>query len=157
MSSSQYAAPLILEPAPSWHLAAGLALAHGATLALVLFLPVHGGWRAALGVIIVISAWRSISLHALRRGKRSVVYLTWDRENRWFIKRRDGHVEQVKLLGDSLLLRALVVLNFKSSSNRRFSVLLLDDCLPSDRFRQLRVRLRISSASDEDASDQGQR
>lgn len=122
-------------------------------MALALFLPVHEGWRAALGVIIVLSAWHSISLHALRRLDRAVVHLTWDHEDRWFARRRDGQVEQVRLLGDSLLLPALVVLNFKSPNRRRFSVVLIEDCLPAERFRQLRVRLRISSATHADGSN----
>lgn len=155
MSLPQYAAPLILEPGPSLRLAWTLALVHGATLLLAFLLPVHGGWRAALVLLIAVSAWRSIALHALRWSKSAVVHITWDSEDRWRVRRRDGEVLQATLLGDSLVLSYLVVLNFKPTMGRRFSVVLLGDCLPPQRFRQLRVRLRISSAA-EDPSDQAQ-
>lgn len=156
MSSPQYATPLILEPGPSLRLAWALALAHGVTLLWVLFLPLHAGWHIAAALLISASAWRSITLHALRRDNAAVVHLVWDSEERWMLRRRNGQMLQARLLGDSLVLPFLVVLNFKPAHGRRFSVVLLGDSLPPERFRQLRVRLRISSASPQAASDKPQ-
>lgn len=154
MSSPQFAAPLVLEPGPSRRLAAGLALVGGATLVLVAYLPLHGGWRVALALVVAISGWYSIVVHALRHGSEAIVQLTWDGDNHWFVRRRAGHVQQVTLLGDSLVLSWLVVLNFKPERGRRFSVVLFGDSLPPDRFRQLRMRLRISGVSEGNGSNQ---
>lgn len=154
MSSPKYAAPLTLEPGPSAVLAWGLALSHAATLLLALLLPLHPGWRAALALVIVLSAWRSIALYALRRGPAAIVHLTWDAQDNWILRRRDGVEQRAELLGDSLLLPFLVVLNFKPANGRRLSVAVLGDCLPAERFRQLRARLRISSAPSAGSSGQ---
>lgn len=156
MSLPQYATPLVLELGPSLRLAWALGLAHGLTLIVTLFLPVYAGWRAAMGALISASAWHSISRHALRRDSAAVVHMTWDSDDRWVLRRRDGQELQAKLLGDTLVLPLFVVLNFKPSAGRRFSVVLLSDCVPPERLRQLRVRLRISGASPPAASDKTQ-
>lgn len=124
-----------------------------ATLLVVAYLPLHGGWRSVLALVVVGGVWRNIRVHALRRGAGAVVQLTWDSANHWFVSRRDGVAQQVTLLGDSLVLPWLVVLNFKTQTRRRFSVVLLADCVPPERFRQLRVRLRIADASASSGSD----
>ena len=135
MSSTQYAAPLHLEPTSS-RLMLGLAGAmHAVALASLLLasLPV--------AVAVVGSAVLLASVYRVESNLRPPRGLVWDAEGRWFWQRESG-TDELELLPDSLCTPYLVILNFvEAGGRRRRSLPLTRGSLDAALFRRLRIRL----------------
>ncbi len=132
--------PLLLEPGPSRHIRlitlTGLLLALGSLAVVPLSLPVIMAAVLLLG-FAAIYAWHH---HHALAGKAVSVRL--DSKGNWQWQER-GNVEKVELLGDSLHVPFLVILNFKPEGRRRSvrSLLLTRDNIEPDTLRRLRVHL----------------
>lgn len=146
MSSNTYAAPLVLEIAPSLPFALVLACAHGGVLMVLAMLPLPGWMLWVLTILVMVHAAYSIRRHALLQDAKSVVRLLWDAQDQWTLTRRDGIACSAKLLPGSYLHPALTVLNYKVSNWHRTSVVILPQRVDAEDFRKLRVRMLLASS-----------
>jgi hypothetical protein len=149
MSSNTYAAPLALEISPSVPFALVLACAHGGAVVVLALLPLPYWLIAVLTVVVLAHAVHAIRRHALLRDAKSVVRVLWDAQDEWRLTRRDGTTFYARLLPGSYRHPLLTVLNFKVSTWRRTSVVILPKRVDAEAFRQLRVRMLLVSSSPE--------
>jgi hypothetical protein len=149
MSSSRFAAPLVLEIRPSWWIAAALAAVHALSGVTAMLLPLPGWARAVLIVAIVVSAVKTLRAHAWLLDDRAIVSLRWDVDDAWTLTTRAGDAIAATLLPGSYLHPLLTVLNFRAADRRRASVVIIPARVDAERFRQLRVRLALTRSSEE--------
>ncbi len=97
--------------------------------------------------VIIISAAVLVSLYFSLRRQNQIHRILWQGENHWQLTMTDGRELGAEILGDSIVLPYLVVLNFRlpqqSMLHRRRSKVIFPDALSEDKFRQLRVCLRL--------------
>jgi Membrane-bound toxin component of toxin-antitoxin system len=143
--------PLSLTPGASRRLAWGLVTVHGlAVIVGVLPLPVALGWRLLVSSLLIAVACHDICVQALRCSSRAILTAEWHGHGIWRLRLRSGRVLEGRLLGDSYVSGALVVLNFRTGRwGRRSLVLTSGNCDP-DQLRRLRVRLRLEQGGPTD-------
>lgn len=137
---------LRLEPRPSRCVAVAFTLAAGATLGVVLALPL--GWAgrlatAAVGVVVI-----DARLRALRRGVPALIHVGLDR--RIAVTRRDGRTVEGRVLPATYVGARVVSMLWRPDGwpcwRPAPALLLLPDMLGADDHRQLRVVLRYGRA-----------
>jgi Membrane-bound toxin component of toxin-antitoxin system len=69
--------------------------------------------------------------------------VVWKRNNEWIIN--DGKADEAVLLSTSMVFPWLTILNFKLKNLRPKSIIIFPDNLDKEVFRQLRVRLKVTS------------
>jgi toxin CptA len=115
-----------------------LLTAHLATALLLWLLPLPWWWPAAAMPLLLAGY-----LHARRR-ILAPARIARESDGSWLWHREDGTVVPVRLLPDTLLLPRLVLLHMREEgSGRRHVLPVLEDSLPPERFRVLRVALRL--------------
>jgi len=118
----------------------------GAILCLILSAaPI--GLKLAGSTICLWSAWHNIRKYALLSSANAIVECTVldEKNNLWQLKNYQAREQTVHLLGDSWRSRYMLILNFQVKEQRkRISVLLLNDMLPPELLRRLRVYLALS-------------
>lgn len=145
MTAAEYAAPLIVDIRPSRTLRLIITMAAIATALVLLTLPWPFYAIAALQGPVLYLGYRAYRRHAALSTSFSVLRVVWDAQDRWWLTAGDGSEIEARLLHDSYVSQALVVLNFRDvATHRRTSVLLLRDNADVDLLRKLRVRLRIT-------------
>jgi hypothetical protein len=149
MSSSKFAAPLVLDIRPSLPIAAVLLTMHVLSGVAALVLPLPWWLRAALVAPIVASVVHTVRNHALLRDNRAVVSLCWGVDDAWTLTTRAGDAIDATLLPGSYLHPLLAVLNFRAADRRRMSVVIIPARVDAERFRQLRIRLSLTRSSAE--------
>lgn len=150
MSPAGYARPLSIDLKPSRMLAGAAVCLHGGALLMIPWLPVSGWLVALLMSVVVISSVHMLAGPTLRVRSKAIVAVQWRGDGSWRLRTRDGEEREARLLADSYVHPWLTVLNFRVSGcvyGRRCSLVLLPDSLEPERFRQLRVRLRLEGAS----------
>lgn len=75
---------------------------------------------------------------------QKIVTIIWKQQNEWEI-RAENNVSVASLLPNSLVLPWLTILNFKLLTGEFKSILIFSDNLDKEIFRQLRVRLKVTS------------
>lgn len=137
MSSHASVTPLYLEPRPSRRLLRALSLSHLASAVLLLWLSLHFVWPALMLPLL----W--FSHHHCQRRCRIAVRLARESDGSWLWHRGDGTVAPVRVLPETVLLPWLVLLHVREEGGRRHVLPVLDDSLPVEQFRALRVALRL--------------
>ena len=98
----------------------------------VLLVSLLCGWV----VYVLAIEWR---IH----GIRAVANVRWQGENCWWVTYHDGEECEANLVGDSLSLPFLIVLNFNLvNRNKKQTVCLFKDSVNDDIHRRLRVKLK---------------
>jgi hypothetical protein len=111
-----------------------------------MLLPLTGvaaGYQLLLAVLLFISGW-----HAWRRctavaSRNFVCRLSWGRDDRMEVVRRDGSSATLQLQPDAFVTPWLVVLRLRDAGGKMHHLPVLPDMLPRPEFRRLRVRLRL--------------
>ena len=127
---------------PSRIFAVLLVFSHLLAILAMFLLPVDIWLRIACGVFLSWNLYRSLrsdvllllptSVHSIRLEGDAVI-----------LKLRDGDEVAGKLAGDSLVTAHFSVLNLQQEdARRRFSVVVFQDSLDAEKFRELRVRLK---------------
>ena len=98
--------------------------------------------KGAVALLILVSAWRSVMIHGLRRVARSIVLLVWDRYGQWRLVRRDGRSLDARLEHGGFSHPLLLVLVFRVDGGGSAVLTILPDAANNDGLRRLRVRLR---------------
>jgi toxin CptA len=136
-------APLRLAPGRSWRLAVGLTGVYTLAVLVTAGLPLPTWSRLALASVLAIGAWWEMAVHVLHSSPRAILEALWDGQGNWTLYLASGAQLNAELERDSLVTLPLVVLNFRTGSWRRHSIILTSDNCDPEQLRQLRVRLRL--------------
>jgi hypothetical protein len=131
-----------IELQPARRLAWLLAAVHLGALLLLATLPMVWWAAAILAVLLVASALRTISRHALRRGAHAVTAMEFADREQVQIRTGDGIWHGGRLLGTSTIGASLAVLNIRLEGQGVQHVVITGDGINGDDFRRLRVWLR---------------
>ncbi|MBK8638372.1 MAG: hypothetical protein IPN92_08815 [Chromatiaceae bacterium] len=137
---------LVIRPGVSRRLALWVLIAHGLTLATVLFLPLALSGRAGLALAVLLGCALSLGGAVWHFWPWSLREAVWWPDGAWSLIQGDGRERDGRLLGSTYVSPALVVLNFRCGRWRTASLVLLPDNLEADLLRRLRVRLRLEGA-----------
>lgn len=142
--SESPANPVFLRLGPSSRLVAVLAGLHAGALACGFASDLPAAMKGAVALLILVSAWRSLMIHGLRRGAHSVVLLVWDRYGQWRLVRRDGRTLDARLEHGGFSHPLLLVLVFRVDGGGSAVLTILPDAANNEALRRLRVRLRCA-------------
>jgi hypothetical protein len=141
--SGKYAVPLELEIQPSRLLGGWLLLTHAGSLALLPALSHSVRVALAVTLVLLCSLLHAWQLHVVRRHPQAIRSLSWGEGRRCRLRQASGREVETALAPQAVVLSWLTVLRFSGPGHRRRYLVLLPDMLDPDRFRQLRVRLKI--------------
>ena len=115
----------------------------GTTACLILaFMPITLMLKLVSMVLVVTSTVYHV-MDALQRLPWSIIYLELNSKGELHITQRDESKQPAMILGDSVVLAYLTILNLKMPNKRwHRHVLITPDRVESDAFRRLRVCLR---------------
>lgn len=139
-------APLKVELPPSRRMAYFLAAAHAAAVLVLAWMPLPLWSIVAASLVLAVTAWRTISRQALRRGPDAVTALEISDRETLHVRSGDGVWHAGEVLGSSTVGAGLVVLNIRTGQRTRRHVVITGDGINRDDFRRLRVRLRWGPA-----------
>jgi toxin CptA len=149
MSSIKSLAPIRIEPRRSLRLAALLVLMHAGAVVIIILLPIAVWVKAPLCALLIVSLLNMLNIHALRRGKASIVEALWEGDGQWRLGTADGREHTARLLPGSYVSSHLVILRFAMEGSwQRRALVLLPDVLDATTLRKLRVRLLHSADQD---------
>lgn len=135
---------LTVELGPSRALTAALVLVHGGAVALGLMLPLALTVRITLVALIAVSLYRSVQRHGLRRAHNAIEALALNVDDDCALRHRGSSEWRPGRLIDRWVQRWLTILVVRCDGHRwAESVVICADALPAERFRRLRVRLRL--------------
>jgi len=142
--SRKFATPLSLEIAPSRIMGVWLMLTHTVPLLAWPLLPLPAWQLAPLAAGAGFSLWWHWRRHVVRVHRDAIRQLHWGADRDCRLRLASGRQAAATLLPQAVVLRWLVILHLRGPGRQLRHLVILPDMLPSDRFRQLRVRLRIA-------------
>ncbi len=145
MSSTRYARSLRIEPQPSsilkWFLIVNFA---GAMLILFIVFSVFIALPISL---FLCGCFYSLYRHSiLQQAPQSIRMLVRETSGEWFLYMLDGAEQEVTLSPSSYIHPQLIILILRSK-NKRYTLLLLRDSIPTDCFRTLSVWLKMGAGA----------
>ncbi|MGD2138395.1 MAG: hypothetical protein PVF08_09070 [Gammaproteobacteria bacterium] len=141
--SGKYATPLTLEVGQSRRLGSWLLLTHGGSLALLPLLQFSAWLKLPVILVLVCGLLHGWRLHVTRRHPQAIRTLCWKTGRRCRLELASGREVESALKPQAVVLPWLVILGFSRHGHGSRYLVLLPDMLDRDRFRQLRVRLKI--------------
>jgi hypothetical protein len=153
MLSNTYKDALKFTPQPSKQLRLLIIVLHSCA-GLISFFLLNAPWlqQGLLVLIISIAGYLSYRLHYKKTAKSSIIVVQLSTDNQWTI-----HLAQYKpsqaaiqavLLDSSLLNYSLMILNFKISTGKTYSLILPRDAIAPALARQIRARVKVMSSID---------
>ncbi len=136
---------LVLQPKPVHWLGSMLWLMHGGAIISLCSLSLPC-WLILPGLVLcVVSGIYHSRQHWLLLAKKSIRHLSLLDTNQWLLQQRDSQQYLAILQGDSIVSASFILLNFKIIGKRRCqSVMLTQQSLPAEQFRQLQICLKTS-------------
>ncbi len=131
---------------PSYFFAGYLILLHAACVIILLVMSI--AWPVLLLAITLTlsSLIYSLNHYALRRSAKAIIKLQPKNSDTWLLQNKQGEILPAKLNSNSFCSLYCVVLNFKLIDNKKkTAIIILQDSLPADDFRRLRVYCRLSN------------
>ncbi len=130
---------------PSRYLLALILLVHIAASLCVLALPLQWWAMLLIDICLLGSFIYNYQKYVARRNKQTIVKVWIDEKQTWQALLRGGEVLTVKLLGDSISSKMLVILNFQvmagPQKNKKYSVIIFPDSVTKISFRRLKAWL----------------
>ena len=145
---------LRVELRPSLVVAAVLAAAHAGAMLGALALPLNPWSAWVVAGALLVSAWRTLTRHALRRGPAAIVTVAHSEEGGWRATTATRECVGPCTLSGAFVHPRLTILSF-SSPQGRIDVLVPEGASDPDEARRLRIMLRRLSARLETRSDAG--
>lgn len=113
---------------------------------MVICFSVFSLWiKLLLFLVIFISFIYYSRLHLFLHCKKSVVSIHQDSARKWLLSTNEstdkGDRLSADLLPSSFVSKMLVILNYKDSIGKVYTVIITPDCYSNNEFRRLRVRL----------------
>jgi len=132
-----------VELKPSRHIAALLAVVHGAGAVVVVPLDLPLAAKLAIGVLVLASFARAIWHYALLRGRHALTALDVHENGEAAVRARDGEWRDARILGTSYVSPSLSAINLRLADAcfAHHILLVTDNCDP-EAFRRMRVHLR---------------
>ena len=143
MSSNKSEQSLHIEPKKSPQLALVLLAIHGTAMGVLLSLPVNIWLQFALAgsvIGLLIGSW---NIYITGMSKKSIKVLLWHEDGNWTLMTKDKHSIDVTLLPSSYVFPKIIVLQFRSDENRKYSAILFPDALNPQLFHRLFLRLKF--------------
>lgn len=132
-----------LQPRFSRTLGTLLVVAHLASLALVCIAPLRGDVQFVVSLLLLASCLFYLRRDCLLLAPGSIVSLRLDQDGACSYQVRGGEWFEATLLGSSLVMPWLSVLNYRPETGRGMrSVVLFPDSIDAEDYRKLRVLLR---------------
>jgi hypothetical protein len=133
---------LVIRPGFSWPLALMLLLSHVMAISLLPLLPLDLTIQLLLAGAVVASLLYYGARDLLGWGRQAVAIIEWSEPTGWTLIDRWGNSYPATLHGSSYLHRYLVILNFGLCDGTGRRLILTEQAVGSDLFRQLRARLQ---------------
>ncbi len=146
MSSPGFNATLELRLKPSLRAVQAVFALHALAIVLT-FLAAPPKWAGLTLAILLLISWQRLRRPAFAGyGAKALTRLIWhakdlDRSAAWSVELAGKELEDAELLGSSVVLTWLIVLNFKLRDGRHRTRLLLGDEADPELLRRLRARL----------------
>ncbi len=138
---------------PSRRLAITLIIVHIAALCMLLTLAIDSWLIAGAALLLMFSAYTTISRHALLRQPGSIVCLELTDRDHIHLQSHAGVWHSGRILGSSTVAPWLTVLNIRRNDRRwPVHVVLMGDSLDPAAYRRLRVWLRWGPRAPADAA-----
>jgi len=132
-----YATPLKLEIKSSDFYLIFVAIILSMAIISLFLLPINVWIKFLFSFVLCLF---SVSLCLNSNERKTVI---WKQGNKWEVIDKENY--KASLLSNSLVFPWLTILNFKLETGRLRSVIIFPDSLDKEVFRQLRVRLKVSS------------
>ena len=120
-----------------------LLLIHIGAMLLILSLPLTWWATLLIALVLLISLVYHIQKHGYHRLAKAIKSLTYVEQKVWRLTQRNGVPLNAVLLGDSVVTRHLLILNFKiqlqNKTGGKRSVVIFNDSMSQISFRQLRL------------------
>ncbi|HZV62320.1 MAG TPA: protein YgfX [Methylophilaceae bacterium] len=143
--------PIHLDLKPSILLAGILTGAGLGACLILVFMPLALGLKLFLGVLVMVSSTYHV-MDALLGLSWSLVGLELNSKGELHVRCKDGKKQSATVLGDTVVLPYLTILNLKVGNSRwRRHMLITPERVEPDAFRQLRVWLRWGRQASSDA------
>lgn len=128
---------------PSKYLAGILVLAHGAAIAIVVFVALPAWAKIIAATILLVHLLLVVRRQALLLAADSSIAIEISADNRFSVQTRTGGWSEYEVLGSTYAMPYLTVLNLRQRDSRALNrITLFPDSLHADDFRKLRVWLR---------------
>ena len=120
-------------------------LLHGLAMISVAFLTVTLMIKVSLMLLLIISLFRHLYLLGFiaSNGKRAVALLHPEKTY-WQIEFADSSLSDSLELESAWITRIAIIVYFKTPNKRRVCIVVVKDATDNERFRQLRVRLKLA-------------
>lgn len=141
--SRKYATPLHLDIGPSRLLGGWVLVVHGASLLMWPVLQPAGWLMLAVTAALLFSLVRSWRRQVSRQHPDAVCSVLWGVGKNCLLGLHSGKQEVVSMRTRVFMLPWLVILGFNSRRRDMRYLVLLPDMLDQERFRKLRVRLKV--------------
>lgn len=115
---------------------------HLGAIVVIAFLIMSLLIKILLIILVLISLIFVISFHVIRCLPFAIVKFKSQEKNIWVLQNKRGHIFEAVLRGNSICTVYFVLLNFKVSASKFFSVIIFPDSMGGDDFRKLRIQLR---------------
>lgn len=120
-----------------------LLLIHIGAMLLILSLPLKWWANLLIALILLVSLIYHIEKHVYHRLAKAIKSLTYVNKEGWRLTQRNGVQLSATLLGDSVITRHLLILNFKIQLQNKTvgkrSIVIFNDSMDEIGFRQLRL------------------
>ena len=136
---------LRIELRPSLVVAVVLVAAHSGAMLGALALPLQPSSASIAAAALLVSAWRTLTRHALRRGPAALVSVAHSEAAGWRVTTATGASIGPCTLSSAFVHPRLTILSF-SSPRGRIDVLVPEGASDPDEARRLRIMLRRLSA-----------
>ena len=143
---------LRVELRPSLVVAAVLAAAHAGAMLGALALPLQPWSASIVAGALLVSAWRNLTRHALRRGPAAIVTVAHSEATGWRVTTATRECVGPCTLSGAFVHPRLTILSFSSPCGR-IDVLVPEGASDPDEARRLRIMLRRLTARLETRSD----
>jgi hypothetical protein len=125
----------------SRQLAFYLLLLHGLAAGLIAVLPLHWLVRIMLLLLALFSLYRFWRRHLWQQGDRAVTGVEWSGEGEWILRDAREKAMAATLSGSTYVNPRLLILNFKTTAGKRYSLCLTEDRVDKEQLRRLRAGL----------------
>ena len=120
-----------------------LLLIHMGAMLIILSLPLTWWANLLIALVLLASLIYHIQRHVYHRLKKAIKSLTYVNKEGWCLIQRNGVQLNAVLLGDSIVTRHLLILNFKIQSENKIatkrSIIVFNDSMEQVTFRHLRL------------------
>lgn len=140
--------PIQIEFKPSIILSTLIILLSSSAISILVLLSLAWQIKCVLVALILISACYAVLQQGLLLMPNSIVGLSINSKNELYLRYKDGQEDEVSVNGSTVVTAYLVVISFCRQNvailNRLFPqhIVILNDKIDEERFRQLRVWLR---------------